>query len=574
MLKLRLVLLVAFLALGLAAGCSNDEGDSPMNQGSFVVGMDAAPMNIGPSDIIFCVDVSDTVSAEQLKSIVDALGACLTDPDLIPQDGTILIGAYVYGDTVAQLVEPGTAVDATSLKDVIGPAFQGLLTDRIVGGGGIDLAGAMGMARTALGAATNLDRHVLLMGSGEADDEAAVETECNELKNIGVMVSAIGTGSGSLKAFGMCAENTGGFFGYGEGSLDEVCAVAFAYMLQVDIDLEPEKAELKRGETHEVMAMVFRAGDAENYPEAGSDVTFMIVDGPNMGDSTATVATDTTGMAKWSYIGDGGPGVDVIVAATIHPGTGNKLTDTVMVDWLNEPPVCDAGGPYEVVVDSDSAYVMLDATASSDLDGDSLTFHWAVDCSEGSSFDDPESATPILMLTGDCLCVDSLTVTVTVSDGYDESMCDAVVSINDMRPPVVTLRDEPIRMWPPNHKYHTITPGMFVESIEDACGRPMDIDGSVKIMIVHSDEPEDGAGDGKTLDDIIVDCPNVVQLRAERMGGMMGRVYTVTYYATGSNGASTVFKGEVVVPHDMSGRDIHPNPFGGYSVTPDCGDED
>ena len=160
-----------------------------------------------------------------------------------------------------------------------------------------------------------------------------------------------------------------------------------------------------------------------------------------------------------------------------------------------------------------------------------------------------------------------------VCKAFDESKCEAVVKIVDMRPPVVTLRDEPIRMWPPNHKYHTITPGMFVESIEDACGRPLDIDGSVKIMIVYSDEPEDGAGDGKTIDDIIVDCPNVVQLRAERMGGMMGRVYTVTYYATGPNGASVVFEGEVVVPHDMSGRDVYPNPFGGYSVTPDCGDE-
>ncbi len=153
-------------------------------------------------------------------------------------------------------------------------------------------------------------------------------------------------------------------------------------------------------------------------------------------------------------------------------------------------------------------------------------------------------------------------------------MCEAVVSINDMRPPVVTLRDEPIRMWPPNHKYHTITPEMFVESIEDACGRPLEIDASVRIMIVYSDEPEDGAGDGKTVNDIIVECPNDVQLRAERMGGMMGRVYTITYYATGENGASAVFEGEVVVPHDMSGRDVMPNPFGGYSVTPDCGDAD
>jgi hypothetical protein len=570
MLKLRLVVLVAFLALGLAAGCSNDEGDSPMNQGSFVVGMDAAPINIGPSDIIFCVDVSDTVSAEELKSIVNALGASLADANLIPQDGSMLIGAYVYGDTVAAIIAPGTAVDPANLKDVIGPALNGLLTDRVVGGAGADLAGAMGLARVALGAAKNFDRHVLLMGSGLADDDQAVETECKELMNIGVMVSAIGAGPDGFGLFKSCAANTGGFFGYGEGSLDAVCAEAFAYMFQVDIDLEPEKAELKRNEEHALTAKVFRGGDAEKYPEMGLDVTITVVDGPNKA-KTTTVVTDTTGKVNWAYIGDGGPGVDVVVAETTHPGTGNALTDTVVVNWLNEPPTCDAGGPYSVTVTSDTAYVTLDATGSSDLDGDSLVFYWAVDCADGASFDDSNSATPVLMLTGDCLCVDSLMVELKVSDGFDSTMCQAAVSIEDMRPPVVELRDGPISLWPPNHKYHEITPEMFIESIEDACGNPIEIDASVMIVEVSSDEPEDANGDGKTINDIMIDCPNDVQLRAERMGGMMGRVYTIVYRVTGDNGVSTDFNGRVIVPHDMSGRDVIENPGGGYTVTPECG---
>jgi hypothetical protein len=570
MVKLRVAIVIVLLAVPLFAGCSGDEGQSPMDQGRFGSGLVAGPENIGPSDIVFCIDVSDTVTVDELSSMVSALGTSLSNPQLIPQDGSMLIGAYVYGDTVVPIITPGTAVDATALSDVIIPALEGLLDDRIVTGAGADLSGAMGMARTDLGAASNLDRHVLLMGSGVADDAAAVEAECTELNNIGVMVSAIGAGSDDFTLFKECAGNTGGFFGSGTESLNDICAEAFAYMLQVDIDLEPEMAELKRNEEHTLTGNVFRGGDAEKYPEVGSDVSIMIVEGPNAGE-TASAVTDTLGMFVWTYTGDGGPGTDFVVAETAHPGTGNALVDTVMVEWLNEPPTCDAGGPYDVTFASDSAYVMLDASGSSDLDGDSLTFHWAVDCEDGASFDDPESMTPNLMLMGDCLCVDSLAVTLTVSDGYDETTCESVIHLNDMRPPVVELREAPVILWPPNHKYHTITPEMFVESIEDACGRPISIDAAVEILIVHSDEPEDGTGDGKTMNDIIVECPHTAKLRAERMGGMTGRVYTIKYTVTGANGASVVIDGTVVVPHDRSGRDVVPNPFGGYSVTPDCG---
>ena len=53
---------------------------------------------------------------------------------------------------------------------------------------------------------------------------------------------------------------------------------------------------------------------------------------------------------------------------------------------------------------------------------------------------------------------------------------------------------------------------MLLASAEDACGRPIDVSDAV-VVSVSSDEPDDHKGDGKTVNDIYVDCPNTVKLR-------------------------------------------------------------
>jgi hypothetical protein len=204
------------------------------------------------------------------------------------------------------------------------------------------------------------------------------------------------------------------------------------------------------------------------------------------------------------------------------------------------------------------------------VEEDSLRFHWMSAC-EGSWFDDPESATPMLYLTGDCVCVDSLVVDLAVSDGYDTTYCSAVVYVDDMRAPEIVVKEEPLRIWPPNHKYWTVEPHMLLEAAYDACGNEIDISDAV-VVEVRSDEPEDHIGDGRTVDDIIVMCPNSVKLRAERMGGGDGRVYTIVYRITDGNGTSTDVEAWAYVPHDDS-DDSAVDSNAGYTVT-GCGDED
>ncbi len=566
MTKLCFHLLLGAVIVAALAGCSGDQGVAPQGGTTAMGRLDTRSASIGPSDIVICVDVSDSISAGELQSVVSGLGGCLSESALIPQDGSIAVALVVYADSTA-VVFNATPVTPSSIQNVILPAMQGLLTNRVVATGGLDLSGALQEALTILASASVSDRHVLVVGSGAANDPTAVGNACAALASAKVMASAlaIDADQAGMALLRGCVEATGGFFGSGV-----VCDRALAYMLRVDIDLEPKSAEHPRGESHTVTAAVFRGGDREAYPEVGLDVIFTIVHGPNA-PFADTLSTDAHGIAAMTYPDSGGSGIDTIVGLVKHPGTGVALTDTVTVSWLNGRPICDAGGPYDVAVTADTAHVALDAGRSSDPDGDSLRFRWSALCGDGAWFDDARAVAPVLTLTGHCLCVDSVMVGLVVSDGVDSTLCDAAVRIHDLRPPTIVMREDPLILWPPNHKYHAVTPQMMIVSAEDACGHPIDVSRAA-VVEVRSDEPDDANGDGRTINDIRVTCPNMVELRAERMGGGNGRVYTIRYRIVADSGVGTEAEGRIFVPHDSSGRMAVEDMDGGYVVRTGCGD--
>lgn len=125
--------------------------------------------------------------------------------------------------------------------------------------------------------------------------------------------------------------------------------------------------------------------------------------------------------------------------------------------------------------------------------------------------------------------------------------CDAEVpaACPDGGAPV--LEAHSITLWPPNHKFHTITAWDCVNAT-DACGGPID----AHFTSVTSDEPADAHGDGHHAPDIIVDSCSSVQLRAERQGPGDGRVYTLELVATNQDGESVHGTCTVIVPHDMA----------------------
>ena len=140
------------------------------------------------------------------------------------------------------------------------------------------------------------------------------------------------------------------------------------------------------------------------------------------------------------------------------------------------------------------------------------------------------------------------TVTYTATDGYNTGSATRTVIVVDNGLPVNNLNGQSYTLWPPNHNYHTFNISQFVVSASDGCDGTIDIN-DVVIWKVTSDETENGGGDGNTNNDIVIaaNCKSV-QLRSERNGGGNGRVYTIHFRVTDSNGNVATATGKVKVP--------------------------
>ena len=107
-------------------------------------------------------------------------------------------------------------------------------------------------------------------------------------------------------------------------------------------------------------------------------------------------------------------------------------------------------------------------------------------------------------------------------------------------PPDLTVSVSPNNLWPPNHRYVSVTATAIVSA---ACG-PV----TVALISVTSNEPDNGLGDGDTPMDIVIVDDSNFQLRSERGGAGSGRIYTITYSATDASGNQTNRSASVVVP--------------------------
>ena len=155
------------------------------------------------------------------------------------------------------------------------------------------------------------------------------------------------------------------------------------------------------------------------------------------------------------------------------------------------------------------------------------------------------------------------------SVGSPSTAIGTITDVPDATPPVITLDpNRPTSMWPPNHNYHNFTVSQFVQSASDACDPNVDAS-DVYITKIESDEEEDGAGDGNTLNDITIagDCKSF-QLRSERSVAGNGRVYTITFKVQDNQGNFTTTTAQVGVPPTMNGTAVGNGPM--YTVTSTC----
>ncbi|MEX2402402.1 MAG: PKD domain-containing protein, partial [Rhodothermales bacterium] len=272
-----------------------------------------------------------------------------------------------------------------------------------------------------------------------------------------------------------------------------------------------------------------------------------------------------------SYVFLGGAGTsdlaDLIVSGEINRvvitqmddcPTGNNLHEARVnlngtVVQANQAPVAVAVGDATLECAGPAGTsAALDGSGSSDVDGDALTYTWTD--ADGNVLATGATASVLLP-------VGTHVITLTVDDGNGATDTDEVtVTIEDTIAPSIAISGGPLSLWAPNHKYHTISLSGVV-SVTDQCSGDL---GTGSIASVSSDEPDEtagkkngkgkgprGGGDGNTVNDIVIlDC-QTVDLRAERLGGGNGRVYTVNVAAADGVDLTAAASFEVHVPHDQ-----------------------
>ncbi len=114
-------------------------------------------------------------------------------------------------------------------------------------------------------------------------------------------------------------------------------------------------------------------------------------------------------------------------------------------------------------------------------------------------------------------------------------------------PPTLQVSVTPSVLWPANHNYVDVTAVVTASDNQDP-------NPTVTLVAVTSNEPDNGADDGDTVNDIVLVDDYHFKLRAERSGSGTGRIYSITYQATNACGNTTTQSARVSVPLSKKGK--------------------
>ena len=215
----------------------------------------------------------------------------------------------------------------------------------------------------------------------------------------------------------------------------------------------------------------------------------------------------------------------------------------------NGKPLASAGHDQTVMADNTcSALVTLDGSASADPDSTAGT-------SDGiASY---QWFNGEIMVGSGKLLELSLPIgihqfTLVVTDTAGETSADMVkVKVHDGTPPTVVTAG-PVTTWPPNHKYMTIEMTDCIVEMHDDCTPDDQL--LVALSKGWSDEAEDGANDGGSLEDVKLDCVAMsASVRGERVSVGNGRAYTLQWLVGDLGGNVTVAQCKAVVPVGKKG---------------------
>ena len=282
-------------------------------------------------------------------------------------------------------------------------------------------------------------------------------------------------------------------------------------------------------------------GDSLTYAWAQTGGTPVEIAGANLAKPTFQ-APQLTGGASGSEM--------LTFELTVSDGNcatclSSSASVTITVEQENHAPTAQAG-PDQTT--NEGGNVTLNGIASSDPDGDAISYSWTQVSGPAVALSNPASSSPTFTAPvtdpGGAMLVFALVV----GDGQLVSAADevAVNVLNANDPPRCDLATaSPALLWPPDHKLVRVDiVGVTDPDTSDAL--------SITITGVTQDEPVTGLGDGDTSPDAIMQG-NHVLLRAERAGMDDGRVYHVHFTATDHavSGGSCTGTVTVGVPHSL-----------------------
>ena len=248
--------------------------------------------------------------------------------------------------------------------------------------------------------------------------------------------------------------------------------------------------------------------------------------------SAGTVINNGDGTWSWSFGTSDGPTQSRTVTITGDDGQGGTASTSFALVVNNVAPTIVSVSNNGPIVAGGSATITVTAT---DPAGANDPLAYSFDCDNNGSFEVGPQAGSSASCT--FASAGSKTVNVRVADG-DGGVATGSTMVTVLFPPpsCASATASPNLLWPPNHKFVPVQISGIVNPAPGAA--------TITVTSIFQDEPTSGSPDATGVG---TGNPSV---RSERNGNGDGRVYHISFTATGASGSCT---GSVTVgvPHDQ-----------------------